>query len=272
MSSFPIYAAATGVSALLLPILGKIVFALIVYLVGKFAIGKVLNLLEKSKSFGKLEGTVRTFAHSFVKIGLYVILVISVIYILGVPMASVITALASAGVAIGLALQGALSNLAGGIMLLVFKPFQLGDYVDAAGVSGVVKEVSLFYTVILTLDNKRVTVPNGSLMNTNVVDYSSEDLRRVDLTFTCAKTESPAQVQQLMQQVMAGNDKILTEPAAHFARLSGGTAQAMEFTVRAWCKSDDYWDVYFDLTQKITEAMAAAGVNAPAYRVISADK
>ena len=165
-----------------------LVFAAIVFVVGKFLIGKFLGLLEKSKAMGKLEGEVRTFTLSFVKIALYVLLLICVIGILGVPMASVVTVLASAGVAIGLALQGALSNLAGGIMLMVFKPFKLGDYVDAAGVSGVVKEVTLFYTVIMTLDNKRITVPNGSLMNTNVVDYSSAELRRVDLTFSCAKS------------------------------------------------------------------------------------
>ena len=118
----------------------------------------------------KIEGTVRTFILSFLKAGLYAILAISIIGIMGVPMASVVAVLASAGVAIGLALQGALSNLAGGIMLMIFKPFHQGDYVSAAGVEGVVKEVTLFYTVILTLDNKRITVPNGSLMNANITD------------------------------------------------------------------------------------------------------
>jgi small conductance mechanosensitive channel len=258
------------IGTLLLPVLGKIVFAIIIWLVGKFLIQRVLKLLEKSRGFEHLEGTVRSFAYSFVKIGLYVLLAISVVYVLGVNMASVITVLASAGVAIGLALQGALSNLAGGIMLMVFKPFQLGDFVEAAGVSGVVKEVTLFYTVILTVDNKRVTVPNGSLMNANVTDYSSEELRRVDLTFSCAKGESPAKVQEIMQQVMGNSEKVLSAPAAPFARLSGGTNEAMEFTVRAWCKSEDYWDVYFDLTQKITEALGAAGVQGPAVRVVSA--
>ena len=249
-----------------------LVFAAIVFVVGKFLIGKFLGLLEKSKAMSKLEGEVRTFTLSFVKIAMYVLLLICVIGILGVPMASVVTVLASAGVAIGLALQGALSNLAGGIMLMVFKPFKLGDYVDAAGVSGVVKEVTLFYTVIMTLDNKRITVPNGSLMNTNVVDYSSAELRRVDLTFSCAKSEAPARIQEIMQQVMADNEKVLSQPDAPFARLSGGTNEAMEFTVRAWCKNEDYWTVYFDLTQKITEALAAAGVKAPSVRVVSESK
>ena len=171
---------------------GKLILALLVLLIGNALIKSALKMLAKSKLLDKAEGTVRTFTLSFVKIGLYVILVISIIGIMGVPMASVVTVLASAGVAVGLALQGALSNLAGGIMLMLFKPFQLGDYVSAAGVEGVVKEVTLFYTVILTLDNKRITVPNGSLMNANITDFSSEELRRVDLTFACAKSESPA--------------------------------------------------------------------------------
>lgn len=216
----------------------------------------------------EIEGTVRTYILSFLKAGLYAILVISIISIMGVPMASVVAVLASAGVAVGLALQGALSNLAGGIMLMIFKPFHQGDYVSVAGVEGVVKEVTLFYTIILTVDNKRITVPNGSLMNANIADYSAEELRRVDLQFACAKSEAPAKIQDLMIAVMKANSKVLSDPEP-FARISGGTNEAMEFSVRAWCKSDDYWDVYFDLTQKITETMAENGVKAPAVRITS---
>lgn len=247
---------------------GKIILALVVLIVGSAIIKKAVKLVAKCKGLDKVEGTVRTFAVSFVKIGLYVILVISIIGILGVPMASVVAVLASAGVAVGLALQGALSNLAGGIMLMIFRPFRQGDYIEAAGVDGVVQEVSLFYTVLLSLDNKRITVPNGSLMNANVVNYSTEALRRVDMTFGCAKGEAPAAIQDLMMEVVKANGKVLADPAP-FARLSGGTNEAMEFTVRAWCKGEDYWDVYFDLTQAITEAMGAKGVQAPAVRVVT---
>ena len=250
----------------------KIVFAILVLIVGKIVIGAVLKLLKKSKLMGKTDNAVATFAVSFVKIALYALLVISVIGILGVPMASVVAALASAGVAIGLALQGALANLAGGIMLMIFKPFKIDDYVEASGVSGVVKEITMFYTVMLTLDNKRITVPNGNLMNANIVDYSTEDLRRVDLDFSCAKSEDPAKVQSIMIKVMEENAKVLTTPAKPFARVSGGTNEAMNFIVRAWCKNADYWDVYFDLTQSIIEALGEAGVQAPAVRVLTENK
>jgi len=262
--------ATAGIGALLMPFIGKIVFAIIVYLVGKWLIGKAVNLMVKSKRFAELDGAVQTFARSAMKMGLFALLFVSIIGILGVETSSIVAAVASCGVAVGLALQGALGNLAGGIMLLIFKPFKLGDYVDAAGVSGVVTELTLFYTVITTLDNKRITVPNGSLMNSNVVDYSAEELRRVDLSFSCAKGEAPARVQEIMLGVMQKHEKVLQEGAnAPFARLSGGTNDSMQFTVRAWCNNADYWDVFFDLTQGITEALGAAGVQAPAFRVIS---
>ena len=230
------------------------------------------KLLKKSKFFERTDSAVKTFALSFVKIALYALLVISVIGILGVPMASIVAALASAGVAIGLALQGARSNLAGGIMLMIFKPFKLGDFVEGSGVSGVVKEITMFYTVIVTLDNKRITVPNGNLMNANIVDYSTEEFRRVDLDFSCAKSEDPAKVQAIMVKVMEANAKVLSAPDKPFARVCGGTNEAMNFTVRAWCQTADYWDVYFDLTQAIVEALGEAGVAAPAVRVLTENK
>lgn len=248
---------------------GKLLFAVIVWFAGKAAVKFLLNLIETGKLFDKVEGTVKTFILSFVNIGMYVILIISIIGILGVPMASIVTVLASAGVAIGLALQGALSNLAGGIMLLVFKPFKQGDFVETAGVSGSVREVTLFYTVLITPDHKRITIPNGSLMNANVVNYSSEETRRVDLTFSCGKNESPIRVQELIQSVLAGNKKLLTEPDAPFARLSKTTNEAMEFSVRVWCKNEDYWDVYYELLQDITVKLAMEGIKAPAVRVIA---
>lgn len=248
---------------------GKIIFAILVLIVGRIVIANIMKLLEKSSLFNKTEGEVKTFILSFAKIGLYVLLIVSIISILGVPMASVVTVLASAGVAVGLALQGALSNLAGGIMLMFFRPFKLGDFIEASGAVGVVKELTLFYTVVLTVDNKSITVPNGSLMNANIINYSAEPLRRVDLTFGCGKGEDPAKVQSIMVDTMKKNPMVLSNPDAPFARLSGGSNEAMEFTVRAWVKGADYWTVYFDLTQSITEALGANGISAPAVRVVN---
>ncbi len=254
---------------------GKILLALVVFIVGRIVIGKIAKLLDKVKGVGKLEPTVKTFLINAIKTVLYVVLVIAIVGILGIPMASVIAVLASAGLAIGMALQGSLANFAGGIMLLIFKPFKVGDFVEAAGTTGTVKELTLFYTVFTTLDNRRVMVPNGSLMNSNVTNYSAEGKRRVDLTFACAKSEEPAKIQDMILEVVNANEKVLKgegAPAEPFARLSGGTNEAMQFTVRAWCLNADYWDVYFDLTQAITEKFGAQGVQAPAVRIISDQK
>lgn len=258
----------TNLAALCTTIVGKILLAIIVWFVGKFVVRKIVGLVGKIKALEKIEPNTRTFVLSAVKWLLYIVLVVSIVAILGVPMASVITVLGTAGAAIALGLQGSLANLAGGIMLVIFKPFKVGDFVEAAGVSGVVKEINMFYTVLNTLDNCRINVPNGALMNANVIDYTAEDTRRVDLTFASAKSEDPARIQGLMQEVMAANPKVLKDPAP-FARVSGGTNEAMQFTVRAWCATADYWDVYFDLTQAITEKLGANGVQAPAVRVIS---
>ena len=249
-------------------VVGKVLLAIVVWFVGKFIVNKLLGLVGKIKVLDKIEPNTRTFVLSALKWLLYVILVVSIVAILGVPMASVITVLGTAGAAMALSLQGSLSNLAGGIMLVIFRPFKVGDFVEASGVTGTVKEITLFYTVLNTVDNCRINVPNGALMNANVIDYSAEATRRVDLTFASAKSENPKKIQDLMLDVMGQNEKVLKDPAP-FARISGGTNEAMQFTVRAWCKTEDYWDVYFDLTQAITEKLGENGVQAPAVRVIS---
>ena len=246
----------------------KILLAVLVYLVGRWIITKIVEACEKIKGFQSLDPTVHTFAVNFIKVALHVVLIVSIIGILGVPMASVIAVLASAGMAVGLALQGALSNLAGGIMILIFRPFNVGDYIVTAGVEGVVQAINLFYTVLTSVDNKRITVPNGALMGANVINCSAEENRRVDLVFSCAKGEDVLKVQDTLRGVMNANEKVLKDPEP-FAQLSGGTNEAMEFTTRAWCKGADYWDVYFALTQDCTIALGEAGVKAPAVRVIT---
>ena len=246
----------------------KILLALVVFIIGRIIIGKLLKVISASKLGSKSDPTVRSFLMNFLKILLYVILVVSIVGILGIPMASIVTVLASAGVAVGLALQGALGNLAGGIMLLIFRPFNVGDYIEAGGVEGVVKEITLFYTVITTIDNKIITIPNGTLMNANVTNYTSEPKRRVDLVFSCGKGEDVAKIQDVMVKVMEADPLIDKDPAP-FARLSGGTNEAMEFTVRAWTDTGKYWDAYFNLTQEITEALGREGVKAPGVRIVT---
>ena len=245
----------------------RILGALLAYVAGRYLIRRILALLEKSRGYRRMEPSVQHYAHSAAQGVLFVILAISIVGILGVPMASVLTVLASAGVAVGFALQGSLSNLAGGIMLMIFRPFREGDYVDAAGVSGTVQEVTLFYTVILTLDNKRITVPNGTLMNANVVNYSAEKLRRVDLTFVTGRDEDSGVVCEILKEAMARDERVLSDPGP-FARLTGADRDSLTFTLRAWCNNGDYWDIYYDLTESVDAAFARQGVKAPAMRVV----
>ena len=246
---------------------GKLILALIVFIVGRLIIKKLVSVFDKARFTQKMDPTARGFFSNFIRIGLYVILIISIIGILGVPMASVVAVLASCGVAIGLALQGALGNLAGGIMLMIFRPFSVGDYISASGEEGVVKEISLFYTVINTVDNKRVSIPNGALMNANVSNFTAEEKRRVDLTFNISGSHPVEEVQKVMLGVMSANEKVLTEPAKPFAAPLGGIPGGLQYTVRAWTTPADYWDVYFALTQDIATALGAAGIGGPSTPV-----
>lgn len=261
----------SALAASCVTIVEKLIAALLVWFIGKWVVNKLLGVVDKAKGVEKLDPTVRSFLHNFARGVLYVILVIAIIGILGVPMASVITVLASCGVAIGMAMQGSLSNIAGGIMLLVFRPFAVGEYISAAGSEGTVKELSIFYTVLITIDNKEVTIPNGTLMNSTITNFSREEKRRVDLTFSVGKDSDIEAVRKAMLDVMNANGKVLKDPAP-FAELSGGTEHSMDFTLRAWVNSADYWDVYFELTKAVTKALGNAGATAPAVRVIREDK
>lgn len=241
----------------------KILLAVIIFIVGRLIIKWILKLLGKSKFMNKMERTVRSFINSFIKIGLYIILVVSIIAVLGVPMASVVTVLASCGVAIGLALQGSLSNLAGGIMLLIFKPFRVGDYISSTGEEGTVKEVNLFYTVINTVDNKQVTIPNGTLMGANVTNCSMEETRRVDLAFNIGAGNEIGKVQEVILKTVVKNPDILHAPAEPFAAPVEGVPGGMKYAVRVWTLSGKYWDVYNALMKDIATALSDAGIGGP---------
>ncbi len=246
----------------------KIVLALLIFIVGRIIIGKILKMFEKMKVMEKLEPTVRSFFMNFAKIVLYIVLVISIISVLGVPMASVITVLATCGVAIGMALQGALANVAGGLMLLIFRPFSVGDRVITGDMEGDCQEITLFYTTFLTPDNKKVTVPNGTLMAGNITNATAEPLRRVDLTFNVSGADLLAAREAILAP-MAANEKVLKDPAP-VAEPIEGIPGGMSFTARAWVKTEDYWDVYFGLMKEIPASLGQAGVGGPlpAYHIV----
>lgn len=240
----------------------KLLGAIIILVVGLKLTGWLSKWIRRSPKLDKLDLSLRSFLASFSKIVLYIILVITVAMILGVPATSFLTILASCGVAIGLALQGSLSNFAGGLMILFFKPFKVGDFIEAAGETGTVAEISVVYTELLTLDNKRITVPNGTLTNSVIKNYSSEDLRRVDLAFNVAYDSDDATVKALIHQVIDAQPQALKDPAP-FVRVSDQADSALTYTVRIWCKNADYWTVYFDVLEGVKAAFDRNQITIP---------
>ena len=246
---------------------GRILSAIAVLIIGSFAVKLLSKGINKMLDKTKLDEAVRKILEKFIKALLYVVLIIAVVDILGVSMSSVIAILASCGLAVGLALQGALTNLAGGLMILIFKPFKLGDYVEGSGVQGVVKDISIFYTTLLTLDNKKVLVPNGDLMNTNITNYTAEDIRRVDVDYKITNDANAEEVKKVLLEACAKSELILAEPAP-FTRMTAVDDDTYIFTVRGWCKTADYWDAYFNTVENCSKALQDNGIDDPEERIV----
>ncbi|MBQ9759735.1 MAG: mechanosensitive ion channel [Clostridia bacterium] len=240
----------------------KLLAAVLVLIIGRIVIKWAVKLIKKSKFAQKTDETVMRVLLNFVNAGLYVVLIVSIIGILGVPMASVIAVIASAGVAIGLALQGALSNLAGGIMIMILRPFHIGNFVDIGGNSGTVKDVGIFYTVLNTTDNKVITIPNGTVMGEEIINYSSNDTRRVDLVFSVAYGTDVEKVKNLLLEAARAHELVLDDPAP-FARLTKQNESSLDFTLRVWVKNDDYWTVNFDLLEAINDHFIEEDIEIP---------
>ena len=240
----------------------RLLIAILVLIVGRLVIKWVIKLMTKSKFAGKNDKTVTTVLSHFVSAALYVLLVVIIIGILGIPTASVITVIASAGVAIGLALQGALSNIAGGIMILVLRPCRVGAYVELAGKSGTVSDVGIFYTVLNTGDNKVITIPNGTVMASSVINVSAYDTRRVDFTFSVAYGTDVSRVNAILLEEAAKHELVFKDPEP-FSRLCKQNESSLDFTLRVWTKSEDYWTVNFDLLKSINDRFVAENIEVP---------
>ena len=245
----------------------RILGAIALLIIGSLVIKALTKGLNKMIDKTKLDTAAKKILEKVLKGLLYVILILTAVGILGVNMSSIIAILASCGLAVGLALQGALANLAGGIMILIFKPFKLGDYVVGAGSEGVVKDISIFYTTLLTLDNKKVLIPNGDLMNATVTNYSAEELRRVDVDYKITNDANAEEVKQVLLNACAGTDLILPDPAP-FARMSNVDDDTYIFTVRGWCKTANYWDAYFNLVENCSKALQDNGIDDPEERIV----
>lgn len=228
----------------------NLVIALIVMIVGYRVIAGFENRLKRPHKFSKLEPSVKSFAISFITISLKILLMIIVLSIVGVPMASLVTIVGSCAVAIGLALQGGLSNIAGGLMILLFKPFKVGDYISSNGIDGTVKAITTFYTTIVTIDNKVIQLPNGNLSNSNITNFSANPTRRVDIEVSVSYNSDIEKVKKIINKIIDSHELIIQDKEK-FCRLKTHGSSALIFVVRVWTNTPDYWNVYFDLMEGI---------------------
>ena len=220
-----------------------IIKAIIVFVVGRFIIRMINKLVRRILTKRDFDPSVKTFVGSLVNVTLMILLIISVVGALGVQTTSFAALLASAGVAIGMALSGNLSNFAGGLIILLFKPYKVGDYIESQGVGGTVREIQIFHTILLTADNKNIFIPNGSLSSGVVTNIGNEPTRRVE-------------------SVLAQDARVLNEPAP-FIALSALSDSSVNVVVRVWVKSSDYWGVYFDTNKAIYATFNAEGIGFP---------
>lgn len=239
--------------------LDKVVHVLLLILVGVVVIRVVLKLLDRVLARSKSLKSLSRYIHSVAKISMAFILVLMVAEDVGIHTASLVAMLSVAGLAVSLALQNTLSNVAGGIMLLVTTPFQVGDYVEADGISGTVHAIDLSYTAILTIDGKEIFVPNSQLSGTKIINYTILGRRRVDLNFTASYDAPTATVKQAIGEVLEDISQIIAEPAPEI-HLSDYQASSIQYVVRAWTAAADYWTVYYAIQEGVREAFDRHGV------------
>lgn len=241
----------------------KVLAALILYGIGAWLIKKIKNILQRIFERKGTDAAIVSFTQSLTSIALTIVLIIITIGILGIDTTSIAALLAGGGMAIGLALNGTVQNFAGGIMLLIFKPFKSGDFIEAQGYSGTVSEVTITSTKIVTTDNRVIIIPNGSLSNGTINNFSYQKFRRVDITVDVEYGSSSEEVKKILRSLIADDPRILSEPALPFIALSALKDSSVQFIMRIWVKSEDYWSVHFELTEKIYNELPKNGINFP---------
>ena len=245
------------------PEAGKsILLAAIVAVVGYYIVRFINNMVARILERRNVEPTVQSFLKSFVNITLLILLILTIVSTLGVNTTSLAALLASAGLAVGMALSGNLQNLAGGIILLLFKPYKVGDYIEAQGVSGTVKAIQIFHTILTTPDNKELFIPNGALSSGNITNYSKNDLRRVDMVVSVEYGTDTEKVKQVTQELLRSDSRILKDPAPFVAVNELGD-NGVFFSIRVWVNGSDYWNVFFDTNERIYNEFNKQGIGFP---------
>ncbi|MDD3039124.1 mechanosensitive ion channel domain-containing protein [Bacteroides sp.] len=240
----------------------RILIAVVVFIVGRFLISMLNKFVVRLMEKRKVDISIKTFVRSLVNIMLTILLIISVVGALGVETTSFAALLASAGVAIGMALSGNLQNFAGGLVVLLFKPYKVGDWIESQNYSGTVREIQIFHTILATADNKIIYIPNGALSNGVVINYSHQLTRRVEWIIGVDYGEDYEKVARIVNDVLDTDKRILSDPAP-FVALHALDASSVNVVARVWVKSEDYWGVYFDINKLIYETFNEKGINFP---------
>ncbi len=240
----------------------KFAVTVLIIVIGFWIVKLIMKAIRKGKLYGRLDASVKTFVDSAVSLVLKIVVVVTAITYAGVPMATVITIIGSLGVTVGLALQGGLSNIAGGVLILVNRPFKAGDYIKVGEYDGIVEDISLFYTKIKTYDAKKIVIPNGTVTSSVVVNNFENATRRVDLPFSASYSSDIDLVKKTLLEVAAANPRVLKDPAPR-AIVTEHADSAVKYALWAWVKTEDFWDAKFELTEDVKKAFDKAGIVIP---------
>lgn len=244
-------------------ILVKILIALVIYFIGRWIVRRLIRVLDGICERRKVDVSLRSFLRNTIRVVFMLLLVLIVVSTLGVNVTSLIAVFSAATLAIGMALSGTAQNFAGGVMILLMKPYRIGDYISAQGQSGTVREIKLFSTVITTVDNQTIYIPNNSIATAIIDNYTTAELRRVDWSVGISYGDDVDVARRTILAMFAVDARILKEPAEPVVRVSALADSSVNLTVRVWTKNADYWDVYFEYNERFYKELPAAGINFP---------
>ncbi len=230
--------------------------------VGLFLVHWIVKLINRSEKYVNIEPTLKGFLSNLLKLILYVVVILTTASVLGIPMTSIIALVGTAGVAVSLAMQGALSNLVGGMTLLLLHPIRAGEFIKVGEFEGTVRSIGAFYTDLVTPDNRHISIPNSMLTNTSIINVTREGKRRMDIPFSVSFSSDMDRVKHVLQQVVESHPAVLPDPAPQVLLNTLGDS-GLNYIIRLWAKNDDYWDVYFDLVDRGKRALDAAGITIP---------
>ncbi len=240
----------------------RVVGAIAILILGRIGVGIIAGIIRRLMLRARVDETLTKFVTSLTRIALLVFVFIAALGKLGFETTSFIAVIGAAGLAVGFALQGSLANFASGVMLVIFRPFSLGDFVEAGGLSGTVEEIHIFSTVLRTPDNKKVIIPNSKITGDNIVNYSAKDQRRVDMVFGIGYGDDLKRAKQILEKLTAEDSRILKDPAPTIGVLELADS-SVNFAVRPWVKTDDYWAVYFDFTENVKLTFDRESISIP---------